>query len=139
MLRTIGSVITATLAAVVIFTLAEQGIHALYPSPTGLDFNNKAATEAYMNTRPFAAYLLVLAGWIVGAFVAGLFVRRISTQAGMLLPLVVGGILTVSAVLNFYMLPHPVWFVIVGVLVFVPSVLLGHSIGATSSRQITRE
>ena len=47
-------------------------------------------------------------------------------QSQIILPIIIGAILTVGAIANFVMLPHPAWFVVVGLLIFVPFTLLGH-------------
>ena len=44
------------------------------------------------------------------------------------LPIIAGIILTISAIANFFSLPHPTWFIIVGLIIFIPSTLLGHKL-----------
>jgi hypothetical protein len=70
----------------------------------------------------------VLAGWITGSFLCGLLIRLISRSSDKKLPFIAGIVLTLSAVTNFYLLPHPTWFIVVGLLVFVPSALAGHQL-----------
>jgi hypothetical protein len=46
---------------------------------------------------------------------------------GTTLPILVGVILTLLMIVNVLMLPgQPIWFMIVGLLIFIPSSLFGH-------------
>jgi hypothetical protein len=42
------------------------------------------------------------------------------------LPIIAGVVLTLAAIANFFLIPHPIWFIIIGLIVFIPSVLIGH-------------
>jgi uncharacterized protein YacL len=46
--------------------------------------------------------------------------------------LVLGAIFLAAAVVNLLLIPHPVWFWVVGVAVFLPTAYLGARLGATS-------
>jgi hypothetical protein len=71
---------------------------------------------------------LVLAGWVLGSFLCGFVIKWISKSYNKTLPIIAGSILTLSAVANFFAIPHPIWFIVVGLLSFIPSTLLGFKI-----------
>lgn len=78
------------------------------------------------NGQPTTTMLLMVAlAWFLGS-VAGTFLAQRIDHARRALPaLVVGGALIALAVINLVMLPHPAWFRVVGVLVFLPGIVAG--------------
>jgi hypothetical protein len=128
MWKVILAALVAIVAAMATFLVVEQIGTLFFPFPTGLNFEDKVAVKQFMENRPWGAYAIVLLGWFLGSTEAGFFAQRISKQEGNLLPTVIGVILTASAVLNFYLLPHPTWFVVIGILIFIPCVLAGWNI-----------
>ena len=125
MKRNIISVILGILLAGLIFTIIETINIKLHPFPFGLNHNDKAELMNYFNTLPMLFWSLILSGWAIGSFAAGFLIRFISKSDSIKLPFVAGAILTLTAVINFLSLPHPTWFVIVGLVVFIPMTLLG--------------
>ena len=125
MIKPILSVLAGVAAAVAIFLIGEQANHALYPTPTGFDFSNTVAVKTFYDNQPLAYWLIVLLVWAVGSFACGAIIKLISKTQKLLLPLIAGGVLTASGVANIFALPHPAWFVVVGLMVFVPSVYAG--------------
>ena len=128
MIRNILSVITGLATAIITFLIVESINGAIHPIPPTLDFQDSAALKEFYDNQPFSMWLLVLAGWITGSFLCGLLIRLINRSSDKKLPLIAGIVLTLSAVTNFYLLPHPIWFIVVGLLVFVPSALAGHQL-----------
>jgi hypothetical protein len=128
MIRNILSVITGLAVAIITFLIAESINGAIHPIPPTLDFQDNTAVKTFYNNQPFSMWFLVLAGWITGSFLCGLLIRLISRSSDKKLPFIAGIVLTLSAVTNFYLLPHPTWFIVVGLLVFVPSALAGHQL-----------
>jgi len=50
---------------------------------------------------------------------------------GLVLPIIVGVVLTVSAIGNMVMLPcQPIWFEVIAVIIFLPITLIGHRFAA---------
>lgn len=128
MIRNILSVIVGLAAAIITFLVAESINGAMHPIPSTLDFQDSAAVKDFYSNQPLSLWLLVLVGWIVGSFICGLLIRLISRSSDKRLPMIAGIVLTLSAVTNFYMLPHPTWFIVVGLLVFIPCVFAGHQL-----------
>lgn len=127
-MRNFLAVLAGLAAAIVIFLLAESLNGVMHPMPANVNPKDPTALKAFYLNRPLSLWLLVLAGWFSGSFLCGLLIRLISRHARRTLPLIAGGILTLSAIANFLSLPHPAWFIILGLLVFLPATLLGHAI-----------
>jgi len=128
MIRKIAAVIVGLVSAVLIFLIAENLNAAIHPYPTTLDFTDSSAVETYFNNQPLLFWFVVLIGWAVGSFVCGLVSKAISKSNNKNLAYIAGGVLTLSGVANIFSLPHPTWFIIVGLLVFIPFVIAGHKI-----------
>jgi MFS family permease len=120
------AVIAGLLAAFVVFT-AIQGLGSiLHPFPKDLNMQDPEAVKEYVKTLPASALVLVLAGYMLGSLVAGLVVGKVSKSPKRTLPLITGIILTAGAIANLAMLPHPVWFMVINVIIYIPFVLAGH-------------
>jgi hypothetical protein len=128
MKRNILSVVVGLVVAIAIFIIAETLNHSLHPIPKDLDFKDSIAVKAYYESQPLSLWLLVLAGWVLGSFLCGFVIKWISKSDNKTLPIIAGSILTLSAVANFFAIPHPIWFIVVGLLSFIPSTLLGFKI-----------
>jgi hypothetical protein len=128
MKRNILSVVVGLATAIIIFLIAETINGNLHPAPPTLDYKDTIAVKAFYENQPLSLWLLVLAGWIIGSLLCGFLIKLISKSGNKKLPIIAGCILTLSAVANFFSLPHPTWFIVVGLLAFIPSTLLGHNL-----------
>ncbi len=128
MKRNIISVVVGLTIAIITFLIAETINSSLHPTPLNFDYQDSAAVKAFYENQPRSLWLSVLAGWIIGSFLCGLSIKIISKNENRKLPIIAGIILTLSAVANFFSLPHPNWFIIVSLIVFIPSNLIGHKL-----------
>jgi len=118
MIRNILSVLAALAAAVCVFLLIESINTSIHPSDNPLDLTD----------RPLFFWILILVGWMIGSSLAGYLVEKISKSGKQTLSIIVGSLLTLSGVSNFYLIAHPVWFMIVGLPVFMIFTILGYRI-----------
>jgi len=123
-LAVIGGIIVATLA----FMGFERIGHIFFPLPPGLDPADHEAMSAYAQTLPAIALSIVLAGWAIGSFVCGMVIRLISKKSDRTSAYIAGLFLTTAGIVDIFMLPHPVWFIVAGIIVFIPFTLLGHAV-----------
>jgi hypothetical protein len=128
MKRNIISVVVGLAIAIITFLITETINHSLHPAPSNLDYKDSFAVKTFYENQQLSMWLLVLAGWIMGSLLCGLLIKIISKNENKKLPIIAGIILTLSAVANFFSLPHPTWFIVVGLMVFIPSTLLGHKL-----------
>jgi hypothetical protein len=105
-----------------ITTLSDQMI-PLPPGVNPLDPEDlKRALEA--GEIPISGMLLLLCGWLLGAYAGGIISHRIAGKRGAVLVFTV--LFTTLIVVNLMALPHPAWMWIGGCL-GVPLVALGAS------------
>ncbi|MCH5684341.1 hypothetical protein LWM68_08715 [Niabella sp. W65] len=128
MKRNILSVIAGLATAIITFLIIETISASLHRVPANFDFRDSIAVKTFYQNQPISLWLLVLAGWIVGSFLCGFLIKWISNNDNKKLPIIAGCILMLSAIANFFSLPHPSWFIIVGLIVFIPSTLLGYKL-----------
>jgi hypothetical protein len=130
-----GSVIPvwvgALVAGLLIWAMEVLG-SLIYPPPPGMNPDDPASVKTAMANLPAGALLLVLLGWIVGTFAGAWITALRADRAPIGHGLVLGGLFLVGAVVNMLMIPHPVWFWILGVAIFLPSAFLGAKLGARS-------
>lgn len=116
MLRTLVAIVVGVASAMLTITLVEMVARPLHPMPQGLVMTDTAGMAAYVSTAPVAMMLMVLSGWVLGAFdgalVAALIARRHPRPAAM----VVGAVVVAAVIANAVLLPHPVWMTVLGVL-----------------------
>src|SRR6476620_11163106 len=122
------AVVVALIVAFGIITIVEM-LEALVVLPPSTEvMKDPVAIRQYMMNLPNIAYIMLGIGWLVASFAAGFIVTKMSRREspGLTLPIVVGVLMTIGAIINFVILPHPTWFVILGLLIFIPFNLLGH-------------
>jgi hypothetical protein len=128
MKRNILSVVVGLATAIIVFLIAETINATLHPALTSLDFKDSAAVKSFFENQPLTMWLLLLLGWVVGSLLCGLIIKWISKNDNKKLPIFAGCILTLSAIANFLLIPHPTWFIVIGLIVFIPSTILGHKL-----------
>ena len=121
------AVVAGLLAAFVVFTAIEGLSSIIHPPPPGLNMKNPEMMKEYIATLPLSAKIMVLAAYVIGSLVAGVVVAKVSKSSDKKLPIITGSILTVAAIANLFMIPAPIWFVVINLLIYIPFVLLGHS------------
>lgn len=86
--------------------------------------------------EPTVAILLFVAvSWLLGSFTGALLAQRIDHSRLPVPALVTGGILLMLGVYNLVTLPHPAWFRVLGVFVFLPGTVLGIFFGRRGRRR----
>jgi hypothetical protein len=115
----------ALLAGVVVtfFTISavEQLGHILYRPPLGLDWHDSSAVSAYLKQLPAGALLLVLAGWLLGIFTGLTASTLLAGRCRGRFALAIGSLVFIGAGSNFYLLPHPMWLMVLS-LIMIPLV-----------------
>jgi hypothetical protein len=126
MTRKIFAVIAGVITAILCFVSVETLNHQIHPFPASLNFNNAKQVNEYMQTVPLSFWLLVLAGWAVGSVLAGFVIQKISKTDSVFLPSIAGIVLTLSSIANLFAFQHPIWFMVLALILFVPAVFLGN-------------
>ncbi len=129
--KNILGIVLGLAVAMTSFMLFETIAHFAYPIDKSVDVDNAESMRDYMNHVPIGALSLVLTGWIVGAFLAGYFAKIVSKNNQNRNPIIIGIILESATIFNFILLPHPTWFIVVSLLILIPSVFVGHNLAKT--------
>ncbi len=120
--RKIAATAAGVFAAMLVMIVAEVIGHELVVAQRG--------------GQPTVAMLMfVAAGWLLGSFTGALLAQRIDHARLPLPALATGAILLALAVYNLVTLPHPAWFRVLGVFVFLPGTLLGILVARRARRR----
>lgn len=127
--RKILAIVVALIAAMAVIMIVQMLNSLVVPPPSQDVINDPAKFREFMATLPMTAYVVVLIGYFLGSFAGGFIVKNMSRREspGMALPILIGGVLTIGGILNFFVfLPgQPIWFVILAFLIYIPVSLLG--------------
>jgi hypothetical protein len=113
--------------------------HVIYPPPPGTDLSDPEALRTIIGKLPTGAIVVVLVAWALGmfcgAFCAGYFARRMIVGSNpWIYAFIVGGLLMAAGIYTMVMIPHPLWFVIAALAIFV----VFTSLGAMLAQRLTR-
>ena len=97
----------------------------IFPLPPGIDPSNPEALSRALPFLPVGALLFVLLAWAAGSLVGGFFAAWLAASHPLYMALGVGGILLIGGISTLVVLPHPLWFSVIGVLLFLPGAYLG--------------
>ncbi len=110
-----------------IATAAVQSINwSLFPFPEGLQMDDTEGMQSYMDALPIGAYIVVLVAHAVGACVGAFVCSIIADTYQKKLSLAIGVFMLFMGLGNLLSLPHPIWFNIVDVMVYLPAAFLGY-------------
>ena len=130
MLKSVLSIVIGVLAGVTGIMLMEMVGHSIYAPLEGVNYEDPIAVAAMVAKMPIGALLMVILGFVVGAFAGGLVAGFIKPKAQHYQPVVVGGILTVFGLMNLLMIPHPWWFWVASLACFIPMAFIGGKIAS---------
>ncbi|MDJ0749077.1 MAG: hypothetical protein QNJ11_06315 [Woeseiaceae bacterium] len=130
MVRNIAAAVVGIVVAFALVWVVEKTGHAVYPPPENLNFADAEAMQDYVATLPLGALLFVAAAWFAGAAAGTCAACAIGTARPMYLAVVVGGLVFVAASINLLMIPHPIWFSVLGL----AGILVGAGLGTMCKR-----
>lgn len=129
-----GKNIAAGIAGIVIafalVWLVEMIGHTVYPPPANLDFADPDAMQNYIATLPLGAFLFVGGAWFIATLGGTFTACKIGTAKPILFAGVVGGLVLAATTANLIMIPHPLWFAVLGVIGIVVAAWLGMTLGS---------
>jgi MFS family permease len=131
--RKILAVIIGFITAAAIFMVFQMISTMAAPNyPANAEHMTGEELAAYIKTLPPMVFGIMLAGYIVGSFAGGFVASKMGRRwsPGPTLALIVGALLTLGGVMNFFvMLPgQPMWFVVASLLSYIPAALIGYRI-----------
>ncbi len=114
--RSILGTFVGLVLAILLIGLVETLGHRLIPPPAGMDPTDPASIAAAIPLMPIGSFLFVLAAWFLGAGVGASTAARIARSDARWPGLTVGGVILAATLYNLWLIPHPVWVAISGVL-----------------------
>jgi len=119
------AIVIGLIAGFIVISGIEWISGQIFSLPDNIDINNYEEMKKAMESMPFGALLFILFAYVAGSFTAGLVAAKISAQNPKIQGLILGGIFTVMGIINITMIPHPVWFMVFSLLIYIPCVFLG--------------
>ena len=130
MVKNIVAGIAGIIIAGLLVWLVELLGHTVYPPPANLDLADRDMMRAYIDALPIGAMLFVAAAWFIATLGGTLAACKIGDAKPMIYAIVIGGLMLVATVANLIMIPHPLWFSILGVAGIAGGAWLGMTLGA---------
>jgi hypothetical protein len=127
-LRSIAAVVAGFIAASIVMMIFETiNGRVLYPelAKAAEGVTDRETIRVLFAKAPLGAFLVVILGWILGGVAGGWATGRLAAHATIGHGLVLGALLTLAGVANNLMIPPPLWFWIVSLVVLMPAAYLG--------------
>jgi hypothetical protein len=124
MVRNILGVIAGFITGGIFVTLFEWIGHQIYPIPANINPSDMASLGEYVKNAPLGALISVIVAQSMGSFFGGL-VTGLITIAKNVTAWIYAVLALIMAGLNAFLIPHPVWFVVISLLLPIPLALLG--------------
>lgn len=118
-LRSIFAVLAGLFVAVITLSLFEYVSTLIFPLPPGVDPSDAEALRSVAGEIPTAAFLIILLGWSVAAFVGAWLAGRLAGRAPFLHGAIEAALLLTAGITNLFALPHPIWVWALGIAAFV--------------------
>ena len=135
MVKNIAAGIAGVVIAVTLVWLVEMVGHSVYPPPPNLDFADADAMRAYVSGLPIGAFLFVGGAWFVATLCGTFAACKIGTAKPIVFACVVGGLMLLATAANLMMIPHPLWFSILGVVGIIVAAWLGMTLSARTTSE----
>lgn len=137
-LRNFASVIIGIVVGGLVVFIIERAGHDMFSV-----YNNvpdMAETEAFVNfiaNLPLKAFLLLIFAHCTGTVVASFLATFLSGHSRPIPAIAVGVLMLSGGVINLISIPHPVWFQISEIIIYLPAALIGYKISIETSRRFT--
>jgi hypothetical protein len=120
----VGGFVTASIVMMIVEFI--NG-HVLYPElgKAANGVTDREVLRALLASAPLGALVVVAIGWILGSVAGGWVAARLAAKASVQHAVTLGMLLTLAGIANNLMLPPPIWFWIVGLVVFIPATYVG--------------
>ncbi len=118
MLRKILAVVAAVFAGGILVSVVQSIGHSMYPLPAGADPNDMEDMKKYVESAPFMALFFVILSYAAGALTGGFVSTIIANDGKKTYAIITGIIFVIFSVIMMSSLPTPIWFWIMGILVW---------------------
>lgn len=112
MFRNVIAVISGIIAGMALNMGILQISYLAYPIPEGLDINDPAQLQDYLDTLPATAFLVAMLAHLAQSFGGGWVAARLGSSRPMLLAMIVGAGSLAGGVMMMTMVKGPAWMAI---------------------------
>jgi len=123
--KNIAAGVAGVLIAMGLVWLVEMIGHSVYPPPPDIDFSDESAMRSYIAGLPLGAFLFVGGAWFVGTLGGTMAACKVGNAQPRTYAMVVGGLMLLATTVNLAMIPHPLWFAILGIVGIIAAAWLG--------------
>jgi hypothetical protein len=123
--RSVMAVILALMLALALIIGIELMSSILHPLPPRLDPGDPEVLKTHVIRYPPWALLLVVLGWGLTTLISAWLATRLGSGRHPAHGIVVGAFLLIAAIANMLMLPYPMWFWVLNLVVFPASFCFG--------------
>lgn len=129
MARNVISLMTGIVVSFLVIFSVQMVNYQLFPLPPNVNPQDFEAMTKHAKELPALAHWIVLFSHILGSITGAYVVTKIAESAHVKLAIGLGVFLLIMGVITIFRLPHPMWFTLVDILVYVPSAYLGYLLG----------
>jgi len=123
MLRTVFAFLLGVVAMVATVAGLQTLGHWIWPPPSGIDMADKAQMAGFVDAMPLTAKVWILITYATAVEIGAIVSVLVDRPRWRGLSIALGVLMTVLCAVNFWLIPHPVWMVVVGLLLPVPVAL----------------
>jgi sorbitol-specific phosphotransferase system component IIBC len=101
--------LAGVIAAVFVVILMDTLVGNIYSLSAGTDASNPDSLRQAVAALPVAAFVILVAGWVLAAAVGSYLAARLATHARAIHGMIVALFVLVATVANLAKIPHPFW------------------------------
>jgi len=125
------------LGVLVIFFIETYGHHLFSVYQNVPNITEPEAFAAFIETLPLGAFLFLLFAHSLGTLISAFLATLISGHSRPLPAIVVGILMLSAGVINLISIPHPVWYQICEIIIYLPAALLGYKLSLKATQWFT--
>ena len=118
-------VVAGTMAAMMLILVGETAIIKMY-LPLNISPNDTEAVSNAVKYMPLSALLFLLVNYVICSLIAGVVSTLIAKRITKRPAVVVGIVLTLGGLYNVISIPHPMWFTVLNLFIYLPFTYLGY-------------
>ena len=138
MKKNILSIVFGLIVSFVLILIGEIISQVIYHRPAGFDNKNTEAVKIYVENAPAIVFIVLIISYAMGSIIGGLVSSIIAPHNKMTKSITVGGILMGLGAYNLFMVPHPIWTIVISFFVLIPCSYLGGYLGIRISAKRIR-
>lgn len=125
--RSMLSIVVGAIAAMIVITAIHVANAKIHSPGVQLDpFKDPEGFAKYIADAPAGMFLLLILAYAAGSFVGGCVAGLIAPGRRIVHGMIIGVLLLLAGIANFAsMPPHPLWVVILCLLIFLPMAYVG--------------